>query len=247
MKRTVRAAAVIALATSFLAGCVMNRINPDPQTIVLREQDEGEPVRIEIAAGPEWVSRTQAGPVVFNVIPQFAVWTEDEAGRFVETLYVTGAGFGKLRHAKKQEMQSAFFAECLPVWSARVLVSGGRLPSKANPYPDAVTSATPSGPATIVTALERTASPVTVYLEINKSNDANATYTEEDYGWVGQPSLIYAAEIDGTSPDGAYRFALAGHGGAGDSAARLSTGVEGFDTALELVKEPLVLVGDAAR
>ena len=247
VKRTLFAVIAVVLATSAFVGCVMNRVNADPQTIVLKEGESGEAVRVEIVPGPEWVSRMQAGPLIFNVLPQFAIWTQDDAGNLVETLYVTGAGFRKLRHAKKQEMQSAFFRECLPIWAARVEASGGELPSKENPYPDAVTSATPAGGATIVTALEQTVPPVTLYLEINKSDDVNATYTKENSGWAGQPSLVYAAELDGASADGTYRLELAGHARAGDSAARLYTDFEGFDTALELVREATVLVGGAAR
>jgi hypothetical protein len=129
-----------------LAGCVMNPMSSEPETIVLRE-DAGASLSVEIEPGEQWRSRMQAGPFIFNVLPQFAIWTEDDAGTLVETLYVTGAGFTKTRHAEKNEMQAEFYLQTLPVWSARVTASGSALPSKTNPYPDAVTSATPSGPA----------------------------------------------------------------------------------------------------
>ena len=79
---------VVVVLISSLGGCVMNRVNPEPQTIVLRE-DGGSRLRAEIVPGSQWSSRMQAGPFIFNVLPQFAIWTEDGAGSLVETIYVT--------------------------------------------------------------------------------------------------------------------------------------------------------------
>lgn len=232
------AVVALALATS---GCVMNRLDTDPQTIVLRESGDA-PVRIRIEPGPEWSSRMQAGPLVFNVVPQFAIWTEDAAGNLVETLYVTGAGFEKMRHAAKQERQAEFFAECLPVWSARVVASGADLPSKANPYPDAITSATPGGPTTLVTALERPERPVALFVEINKSDDVNHVFTRERNDWAGQPSLIYSAQLDADAFEAELRLELVGHGGLLGDRPRIRPDVSGFDTALRQVDAILVLV-----
>lgn len=91
----------------------MNRVNPDPQTIVLRENVDAA-LRVEIEPGPQWSSRMQAGPFIFSVLPQFAIWTEDDAGNLVETLYVTAADFAKMRHAEKNEMQTGFYPQDLP-------------------------------------------------------------------------------------------------------------------------------------
>lgn len=241
MKPMMRAAVAVALAASLGGGCVMNRVDPEPTTIALRDQDEGAALRLEVVPGPEWISRMQAGPFVFNVLPQFAVWTQDESGSLVETLYVTGADFGKMRHAKKQEMQSAFFAECLPVWAARVAAADGRLPAKDNPYPDAVTSATPAGRATLLTTLPTTTgsrgAPLTLFLEIDKPGDANATYTEETSGWVGQPSLVYSVALAEPSEDGVHRLELVGRAGRDGTEARIDPELTGLDTALQLIDE----------
>lgn len=180
----------------------------------------------------------QAGPFIFNVLPQFAIWTEDDAGRLVETLYVTGADFRGMRHAEKNEKQAEFFAQILPFWSARVTSSGAPLPSKANPYPDAITSATPTGPTTLVTALTGSvgaAAAVTVYLEINKSGDSNSTF-RADNDPAGQPSLIYAGHLGA----GATRLELIGHGGRLPDEPAVYTDLSGFDTALELVASIVV-------
>ena len=234
MKRRSMLPVCALVAALSLAGCVMNRLDTEPRTIVLREGG-GAVLRVAVEPGAEWSSKMQAGPFVFNVLPQFAVWTEDGAGNLVETLYVTGADFIRMRHAAKNEKQAGFYAECLPVWSDRVRASGSALPSKANPYPDAVTSATPGGPATLVTTLTGSTA-AAIYLEINKPDDVNATFTEADSGWAGQPSLIYAARLG----NGSTRLELVGHGGRPGDEPRIYTDVNGFDTALEQVASIVV-------
>jgi len=216
--------------TVLLSGCVMNRVNPEPQTIVLREAADTA-LRVEIEPGAQWSSRMQAGPFIFNVLPQFAIWTEDDAGRLVETLYVTGADFRGMRHAEKNEMQAEFFAQYLPVWSARVVSSGAPLPSKANPYPDTVTSATPTGPATFVTALTGSANATRIQVEINKPGDDNATFPQADNDPSGQPSLVYAARLGA----GQTRLELIGHGGRFCDEPAIYTDLSGLDSALEQV------------
>ncbi len=72
----------------------MHRVNPEPRNIVLRE-NAGAALQVEVKTGAQWSSRMQAGPFIFNVLPQFAIWTEDDAGNLVETLYITGAGSSK--------------------------------------------------------------------------------------------------------------------------------------------------------
>lgn len=225
---------VLAIIVS-IGGCVMNRLNPEPQTIVLGE-DGGSTLLLEIEPGTQWSSRMRAGPLVFNVLPQFAIWTEDDAGNLVETLYVTGADFGGMRHAAKNDKQAEFFAQCLPVWADRVTASGASLPSKIAPYPDTVTSATPSGPTTLMTTVTRPVGPTTIYLEINKTDDVNATFTELDNDWAGQPSLVYAARL-GT---GSTRLELLGHGGRLGDEPVIYSDLNGFDTALEQVASIVV-------
>jgi hypothetical protein len=135
MKPAILPLIFIVSLTAVLGGCVMNRVSTEAQTIVLRDGGSAA-MRIEIEPGTEWSSHMRAGPFIFNVLPQFAIWTEDTAGNLVETLYVTGADFASMRHAGKNERQGEFFAQSLPVWSSRIAATGSPLPSKANPYPD---------------------------------------------------------------------------------------------------------------
>ncbi|MFW5783816.1 MAG: hypothetical protein ACOCY8_04790 [Spirochaetota bacterium] len=45
---------------------------------MLGESADGRPLVITIDAGDEWSHRVQAGPFIFNVLPQFAIWAEDD-------------------------------------------------------------------------------------------------------------------------------------------------------------------------
>ena len=235
MKRIPVRLTAILILTAVLAGCVMNRVSTDPQTIVLREV-AGSALRVEIEPGAHWISRMQAGPFIFNVLSQFAIWTEDDAGNLVETLYVTGADFSRARHAKKRELQAEFFSQSLPVWSALTEANGSSLPSKTNPYPDSITSATPTGHATLVTSQTAAVEAMMIYLEINKSGDANETFSEADNDWAGQPSLVYAARLGA----GSTRLELAGHGGRLGDEPAVYADLSGFDTALEQVASIVV-------
>jgi len=146
--------------------------------------------------------------------------------------------FDGMRHAARNEKQAEFFAQSLPVSSARIKAAGTLLPSKANPYPDTVTSATPAGPVTLVTALANSASPLKIYLEINKSGDENSTYTKKDNDWAGQPSLVYAASLG----PGSTRLELIGHGGRLRDEPGIYSDLGGFDTALRLVASIMVTI-----
>lgn len=228
-------AALLALAA--LSGCVMNKLNPEPQTIDLRESVEGMPVTIEIVVGEEWTNRMQAGPFIFNVLPQFAIWAEDTNGNLVDTLYVSGADFNKLRHASKHGDGETFFRQGLPVWASRVEAAGGVLPSKDNPYPDSVTSATPMANARIDTRLSESAGPIVLFAEFNKSGDENAIYTKEANDWAGQPSLVYSISVTHPSAGGSGVMELLGHGGALSDPPDIYEDLSTFDTALNQVRE----------
>jgi hypothetical protein len=188
----------------------------------------------------------RAGPLIFNVLPQFVVWTEDSDGKLLETLYITGADYGKMRHAGKAEKGVLFYKECFPVWSSRAEQKGERLPSKYNPYPDTVTSATPAAGTVLHTYLDTEEKATRILLEINKSGDENEVYGEVQNGWAGQPSLIYAAELRSNSSSGPIPFELIGHGGTIFQEPAIYSNLDGLDSALEEIAElRLVILTDS--
>ncbi len=223
-------------AAAALSGCVMNRLSDKPQTITLNRTLQGAPVRLEVEPGNEWSRRMRAGPFIFNVLPQIAIWAEDGQGRLLETVYVTGAGRKGFRHAGKKQKGALFYEECFPVWASRLKAAGGTLPGPDNPYPDTVTSATPTNAFTLLTSLPLPAASFSLYLEINKSGDTNRTYTQENNDWAGQPSLIYRAVIDQPRRGGSHTMELIGHGGRIGEAPAVHPDLSGFDTALEQVR-----------
>lgn len=235
MKAGMSACMVAAAIVVTLNGCVMNKIDPAPETLTFRESVGGTPITVELTSGEEWSSRMQAGPFVFNVLPQFAVWAEDGDGTTIHTLYVTGADFNNVRHATKSKMEGEFFAQCLPVWASRARAAGSDLPSKQNPYPDSITSATPTSDVTIETKVPTSADTFTVFLEINKSGDTNSRFTEEKNDWAGQPSLIYAATVSKSTAGEELDMELIGHGGLITESPDVYTDLAGFDTALAQV------------
>ncbi len=228
---------VIIITAAALGGCVMNRISDTPQTITLNRTVKGAPIRVDIVPGKEWSRRMQAGPFIFNVLPQIVIWAEDDQGRLLDTLYITGADGKGSRHAGKKSKGAAFYAECFPVWASRLQAAGGVLPGPGNPYPDTVTSATPSAGFAVLTRLPFSGRPFTLCLEINKSGDTNDTFTKENNDWAGQPSLIYRAVITEAGSGGTYTMEPIGHGGRIGETPAVHPDLSGFDTALEQVRE----------
>ena len=224
------------IASSILfSGCVMNKLDTTHKIITLKDS-EAHSITVDVTAGEQWSSRMKAGPFIFNVLPQMVLWTEDADGKFIETLYITGADFKKMRHAAKNENEAVFFAECLPYWALKMSGGGGSLPSKKNPYPDTVTSATPMADFTLRTSARKGQAAFFVFAEINKSDDKNSSFTKDNNDWAGQPSLIYSAAISANDKGRAVRMKLLGHGGMLGDKPEIYKDLSGFDTALEQIR-----------
>lgn len=211
MNRKTSVFLLLLLATLF-TGCEMNTIEKGEKTILLREEMKGTRLTISVTKGDAFSDRMQAGPFIFNVIPQIVIWTEDAEGTPIETLYITGAEYAKMRHAGKEKMGEAFYRECFPIWASRMDAKKKALPSKERPYTDAVTSATPTSDFSVNTVLSGDTTAV-IMCEVNKSSDYNATYTQETSGWVGQPSVLYSAKITNTAKGATYTMRFIGHSG----------------------------------
>jgi hypothetical protein len=239
MNRGIRFGALLGLtlAAGVMSGCVMNRLSEKPQTITLNPTVQGLPLRLELEPGREWSQRMQAGPFIFNILPQIVIWAEDDQGRFLDTVYITGAGAKGSRHAAKKQKGAAFYRECFPVWASRLQAAGGTLPGPGNPYPDALTSATPSAAFTLLTSLPFSRESFSLYLEINKSNDTNDVYTKQNNDWAGQPSLIYRAVIAQPRSGDSCTMELIGHGGRIGEAPAIHSDLSGVTTALEQVRQ----------
>lgn len=222
-------------------GCVMNKLDHSPRTIKLKQSLQGKPVRLDITAGKEYSKPMQAGPFIFNILPQIVIWAENSEGKLVETLYITGADGKEMRNAAKNSKGAAFYQECFPVWASRMKEAGLKLPGKDNPYPDSVTSATPAAGFSLFTKLKEDKQEQNIFLEVNQSADTNTVYTEKLNGWAGQPSLIYRCQLPkqkGTP----VQMDLIGHGGLLSDKSGITSDLTGFDTALQQLEKIMVRV-----
>ena len=224
-----------------LSGCEMNRLDNAEKELYLKQEAAGIPVIISVVKGPKFTDRMKAGPLTFNVLPQIAVWAEDGNGKLIDTLYVTGADWKKMRHAGKKKLGADFYSQCFPLWASRVKAAGKELPAPKKPYTDAVTSATPMSSFKVHTRLNTGAEPVYIYAEINKSGDNNTAYTKDNNDWAGQPSLLYRAEVNNTAKGQPVKLELIGHSGMIKEAPAVHSDTSGLDSALDIIREITVI------
>ncbi len=146
--------------------------------------------------------------------PLFAVWVEDSAGNYIETLYISRViASSTFRYGKKvnDTWESAVLRrpEALPYWSHKrgIQASDGLfIPLDDSPDLDGVSGATPTNNFIVKsTANFRNSNVYRVLIEINQSFDWNEYFSKDRFpndeiysgsGQIGQPSLIYAAEME---------------------------------------------------
>lgn len=148
--------------------------------------------------------------------PLFAIWVEDSIGNYIETLYISRVissstfDYGK-KVGNKWSSATKRRPEALPYWSHKrgIQSSDGLfIPLNGSPDLDAVSGATPTSNFIVkLRANFNNDNGYKVLVELNQSYDWNEYYTKNKFpddkiysgsGQVGQPSLIYAAEIKKT-------------------------------------------------
>ena len=202
-------------------------------------------ITITVIPGAEWLHRFS---FLTKNTPQFAIWTEDESGGYIDTLFVTRktATEGWIFNNGNRRIES------LPVWAHQRNVvedDGLLLPTKEDPLTDGITGATPKDRMNLVIRPNDATTPFYVVLEINHSTDFNDYWTKSaepgtpeysggTYG-SGQPSLVYKALIDPTE-EGPWELALAGHGSPDGSSGNITTDTSSITTALHIIETILV-------
>jgi hypothetical protein len=189
-------------------------------------------MELTVESGEHWLGKMKAFIFSVQKTPQMAAWIEDEAGRYISTITVTGRSAGqKWRGAPKEGRP-----EALPVWNHRSNNSA------ANTV-DTVSTATPKSPN--ATAINKSAlvdgNTYTVYLEINHSFDYNDTWTKENSGVNGQPSIIYQAQFTAGQP-GRIPLVPMGHGSVDGSDGNIVNEIEHFSSALNIVQNAYITV-----
>jgi Predicted periplasmic protein (DUF2271). len=204
----------------------------------------GPVLAVRIDAGSSYLERHWFGIFPATLAPQAAIWVEDANGKYVDTIYVT-------KTAATEGWKAANGArrpESLPVWShARGVEArdGAYMPDKDSPLPDAISGATSRGGFMVSWKLpeELRAGKYIVKVELNSSYDWNSAYPDKlpkgdpRYSECnGQPSLVWSGEIELGGPEAAAELAPIGTGALRGEDGRLSPGLDGLTSALDIAK-----------
>lgn len=193
--------------------------------------------------------------------PTFAIWIEDDAGNYLETIFVTryfatgiyghgDAGEGKWKSVPGESIRTA----ALPYWAhKRNIISRDTLyiPTPENPVPDALTGATPTNDFVLLANYDKKLPRKFVVLfEINQAFDYNQYWTNlslnqnPNYLTSGQPSMVYAVTVDLDSPVTEYYLKPIGHGSASGSDGNLYDNLETITTAANIVGEAKIIINE---
>jgi len=187
-----------------------------------------------ITPGPDYSTTTTILLFIkIPIYPQIACWVETLEGQYLETIYVTSKG------AKKNFLSapSTGRPEALPVWYHQQSTTGSAV--------DVVSGATAASASEHRAKLASTLATgrYQVMLEVNRSYDYNSTYTKENSGVNGQPSVIYRAELAvGRDPTNAT-FIAVGTGSVDGSSGSITPGLNSITTALTILKEAEIRYG----
>jgi hypothetical protein len=189
--------------------------------------------------------------------PLMAIWVEDTAGNYIQTLYVAQSiATGIFAHGDNSTGQwtqgEIRRPAALPYWSHKrgvINEDGFYLPTPENPVPDAYSGATPKNDFTLNTRLDKEISqPFNVLIEINQPWDWNEYWTNskymDDYEYKSsaQPAVIYQARIDLNSNTREFEMKVIGHGHYSGKDGNLYTDTSTLTTALQITGKIVVKV-----
>jgi hypothetical protein len=189
--------------------------------------------------------------------PLMAVWVEDTAGNYIQTLYVaqsiaTGIfarGDNSTGQWTKGEIRRP---AALPYWAHKrgvVAADGLYMPTPDHPVPDAYSGATPQNDFILNTRLDKDGPKVfNVLLEINQPWDWNEYWTntkymdDYDYKSSSQPAVVYRATIDLNSNVKEAEMKVIGHSHYSGKDGNLYTDTSTLTTALQIASKIIVKV-----
>lgn len=195
--------------------------------------------------------------------PLFAVWLENTEGEYLQTLYVSNSIATSVFQYGKKEGDKwlpgiLYRPEALPGWSHKSSHKGTPTEIKTDNKKslsniDAYSGATPSTNFIINSSIAQGGSSnVRIFFEVNQSFDWNKYYHESRFpedsiysgsGKVGQPALIYSAEIDlGKKGKKSYILEPVGHSHHSGKTGELYPDLSNITTALEIIDRVIVTV-----
>jgi hypothetical protein len=179
---------------------------------------------------------------------QMAIWLTDENGNFVDTVYVTKKTAQKGMGNRGGGLDDRFGGSrlsTLPVWAHQrgVDYGGGNFyPTRDQPLPDAVSSATPrAGDFIWEWRPEKDLKPgkYYYYVEVNKSFDRNDSH---DYSWYrGQPSVVWRGDLQVGERPFESRARIVGHGHVAGKDGSINPDLSTLTTALRLIEAVKVI------
>jgi hypothetical protein len=176
---------------------------------------------LELRPGETYRTTTRWFLFDLPIYPQVAAWVESTDGRYLATIFVTA----KAERNGWISAPPAGRPEALPIWNH---VKQGKA--------DAVSAATSSG-ATLRgsdLAARLPDGKYVIKLEVNRSYDYNDTWTRENSGVTGQPSLVYRAELVIGGGRKEATFEPIGTGSVTGADGSMREGLAGVDSALRL-------------
>lgn len=236
------------LAAGACSSATMNKREKTPeQKTVISSNING--------SGPEIIIEFTRGEA-FNH-PLMAAWLEDDAGNYIQTLFVprsvaTGVfKYGKMENnnwvaAPKRAPQT------LPYWSHKrgIKASDGLyMPEPENPVADAYSGATP-GKGFILNARADKELPdkYKVLFEINQNWDWNEYWTnnkypdDDNYKMSCQPAVVYEVNIDTKNIRESYLMKPVGHSHYSGKTGQLFPDLSTITTALQIADSIIVRV-----
>lgn len=177
--------------------------------------------------------------------PQIAIWAEDMEGNYLSTIYVTH----KIATQSWLSSGGNRRKESLPHWCYQRGVQyedGLYLPTKDAPLTDGISGATPKGSFSVKMVPTEKLKQFVIKIEINHSTDFNEAYPESakegDANYSGgkkgsgQPTLVYAAEVDLSSDEKNFSARLLGHSSPDGSNGAITKDTSSLTSALQIVK-----------
>ena len=208
-------------------------------------EGKGQEISIELSRGESFY------------YPLFAIWIEDNDGKYIQTLYVAeSVATGIFKYAR-QENNKWITApkrapQTLPYWAHKrgIKASDGLfVPDEQTAVPDAYTGATPVTGFVIASRTDRMLNEtVRVMLEINQNWDWNEYWTnnkypdDENYKWSCQPALVYEAVVDPREPGRSYLMKPVGHSHYSGRTGELFSDLSTLTTALQIADSIIVRV-----
>jgi hypothetical protein len=252
---------IIVIFFCLISGFLYAGGSTEMSTVTLKSNAAGKRLTINLEQGEHYIHKMKILPLItIKSPPQIAIWLEDSKGNYVETLFVTRRTATQTwRKAPKDKTPKDKIRrqESLPYWAHTRGVQyadGLYLPTREDPLPDSITSASPKGSFILNTKMTEDLKQFRILVEINASLDFNeyfpkdAGVEEDNYSggeWgSGQPALIYSAEIDFSLEKQSYELQLIGHSSPDGSNGNIYQYLAGLTTAEELVRKITVTIGE---